>query len=155
DVFPGPMPQLVLQRLSKVGVPVDFIYGNGEVALLELLAGKVPALVPESYHTVFRWNAEQLDEAQRTAVASWPMTLRMTLPPIGDVLFCHATPRNENEIFTPLTAEDRLIPVFEPAHAALVVCGHTHIQFERAVGRSRVVNAGSVGMPFGPAGADW
>jgi hypothetical protein len=27
--------------------------------------------------------------------------------------------------------------------------------FDRMVGGVRVVNAGSVGMPFGPAGADW
>jgi hypothetical protein len=29
------------------------------------------------------------------------------------------------------------------------------MQFERRVGTLRVVNAGSVGMPFGEPGADW
>ncbi len=29
------------------------------------------------------------------------------------------------------------------------------MQFDRMVGRTRVVNAGSVGMPFGKPGADW
>ncbi len=29
------------------------------------------------------------------------------------------------------------------------------MQFERRVGETRVVNAGSVGMPFGEPGADW
>jgi hypothetical protein len=38
---------------------------------------------------------------------------------------------------------------------SVVVCGHTHMQFDRMVGRTRVVNAGSVGMPFGQSGADW
>ena len=37
----------------------------------------------------------------------------------------------------------------------MVVCGHTHMQFDRMVGTTRVVNAGSVGMPFGEPGADW
>jgi diadenosine tetraphosphatase ApaH/serine/threonine PP2A family protein phosphatase len=37
----------------------------------------------------------------------------------------------------------------------LVVCGHTHMQFDRTIGSVRVVNAGSVGMPFGTPGADW
>src|SRR5713226_8767539 len=36
-----------------------------------------------------------------------------------------------------------------------VRCGHTHMQFDRTIGRIRVVNAGSVGMPFGEPGADW
>jgi diadenosine tetraphosphatase ApaH/serine/threonine PP2A family protein phosphatase len=83
------------------------------------------------------------------------MTLRLSVPPLGDVLFCHATPRNENDIFLDSTAEELLSPAFEPAQAAVVVCGHTHMQFDRIVGKTRIVNAGSVGMPFGPAGADW
>jgi len=33
--------------------------------------------------------------------------------------------------------------------ADVVVCGHTHMQLDRRVGGVRVVNAGSVGMPFG------
>jgi diadenosine tetraphosphatase ApaH/serine/threonine PP2A family protein phosphatase len=74
---------------------------------------------------------------------------------IGDVLFCHATPRNETEIFTKRTPEERLVPVFAGVDAAVVVCGHTHMQFDRTVGGLRVINAGSVGMPFGTTGADW
>ena len=36
---------------------------------------------------------------------------------------------------------------------ALVVCGHTHHQFDLRAGAQRVVNAGSVGMPYqGEAG---
>ena len=40
--------------------------------------------------------------------------------------------------------------------AAVVVAGHTHVQFERQVDGIRLVNAGSVGMPYedGP-GAYW
>jgi predicted phosphodiesterase len=71
------------------------------------------------------------------------------------VLLCHATPRDDNEIFTRLTEEERLSPIFEGLNVALVVCGHTHMQFDRMVGSIRVVNAGSVGMPFGEPGADW
>jgi diadenosine tetraphosphatase ApaH/serine/threonine PP2A family protein phosphatase len=74
---------------------------------------------------------------------------------LGEVLFCHATPRNDTEIFTRSTGEDRLAPVFAGVDAAVVVCGHTHMQFDRAVGALRVVNAGSVGMPFAAPGAYW
>ena len=83
------------------------------------------------------------------------MTIRVEIDGLGDVLFCHGTPRNENEIFTRLTPEEALLPVFDEADAAVVVCGHTHMQFDRMVGQSRVVNAGSVGVPFGKSGADW
>ena len=83
------------------------------------------------------------------------MTTTLEIEGLGKVLFCHATPRNETEIFTRLTPEDRLAPVFKDVDASVVVCGHTHMQFDRTVGRLRVVNAGSVGMPFGTTGADW
>jgi diadenosine tetraphosphatase ApaH/serine/threonine PP2A family protein phosphatase len=71
------------------------------------------------------------------------------------VLFCHATPRSDREIFTEQTPAERLLPIFENVAASVVVCGHTHMQFDRTIGATRVVNAGSVGMPFGQPGADW
>ena len=71
------------------------------------------------------------------------------------MLFCHATPRNDSEIFTRLTSEDRLLPVFDGLNVPVVVCGHTHMQFDRTIGTTRVVNAGSVGMPFEEPGAYW
>ena len=71
------------------------------------------------------------------------------------MLFCHATPRSDTEIFTRRTPEPALLPVFSGLDVPLIVCGHTHMQFERRVGDVRVVNAGSVGMPFGAPHADW
>jgi diadenosine tetraphosphatase ApaH/serine/threonine PP2A family protein phosphatase len=47
------------------------------------------------------------------------------------------------------------VTIFEGVTAPLVVCGHTHMQFDRSIGDVRVVNAGSVGMPFGDPGAYW
>ena len=88
-------------------------------------------------------------------MASWPKTLQLELPGFGNVLFCHGTPRDENEIFTARTAEERLLPAFADIDVDFVVCGHTHMQFERALGKTRIVNAGSVGMPFDEPGAYW
>jgi putative phosphoesterase len=149
DVVPGPMPRETLACLLDLDIPVQFIQGNGEVAVLAERAG-ADSGVPEPFREVVRWTGEQLQPEHEQLLTSWPKTLRM-----GEVLFCHATPRNNNEIFTGLTAEDRLLPVFEGIDAAVVVCGHTHMQFDRTIGKVRVLNAGSVGMPFGEPGAYW
>ena len=154
DVVPGPMPRETLERLLAAEIPARFILGNGEVAVLAELAGAVPA-VPPQYRGLIRWSAGQLAPGHEQALATWPRTLSLRIPGLGDVLFCHATPRDENEIFTRLTPADRLRPIFDPVGAALVICGHTHMPFDRTIGRTRVVNAGSVGMPFGEPGADW
>jgi putative phosphoesterase len=155
DVLPGPMPRKTLTRLTDLDVPVQCIYGNGEVAVLQRMAGKEPSAVPEPYRPIIRWTAEQLDDEYESLLSAWPKTLRLEIGGLGQVLFCHATPRNENECFTRLTSENRLLPVFEGVDADAVVCGHTHMQFDRMIGRTRVVNAGSVGMPFGEPGANW
>ena len=111
--------------------------------------------IPEDFREVIRWNAAQLSQRHQAAIADWPPTTRLNLPGIGETLFCHATPRNDTEIFIRSTPDDVLVPMFAAADAAVVVCGHTHMQFDRMVGRTRVVNAGSVGMPFAAPGAYW
>ena len=100
-------------------------------------------------------SASALDPELEGWVDSWPATARIEIAGLGPVLFCHATPRNDTEVFTRLTAEDLLRPIFEGLGVSTVICGHTHMQFDRMVGGVRVVNAGSVGMPFGKPGAFW
>ena len=75
---------------------------------------------------------------------------------IGRVLFCHATPRNDEEIFTRISSDERWREALAGVDADVVVCGHTHVQFDRRVGDVRLVNAGSIGMPYeDQPGAYW
>ncbi len=155
DVFPGPMPRETLASLLNFDIPMQFIQGNGDRVVLAQMRGVESSEVPEQFQETIRWNAQQLQPEDEQLLASWSQTLRVDIEGLGEVLFCHATPRNDTEIFTRLTAEERLIPIFEESGASLVVCGHTHMQFDRMIGKVRVVNAGSVGMPFGEPGAYW
>jgi putative phosphoesterase len=155
DVFPGPMPRETLACLLDLEIPTQFIQGNGDRAVLERMEGSDLDTLPEPAREAIRWVARQLGPAHQRLLASWPKTLRIEIRGLGEVLFCHATPRNDTEMFTRQTPEDRLLPVFEGLDVPLVVCGHTHMQFDRVIGGIRVVNAGSVGMPFGEPGAYW
>jgi predicted phosphodiesterase len=154
DVVPGPMPVETLERLLGLDLPVRFLHGNGESAVLAEAAGEDPG-VPEAVREVIRWTAEALGPALLEEIRGWPGTVRLESEGFGDALFCHATPRSDTEIFTGQTTEGVLLPIFEPLGVDLVVCGHTHMQFDRNIGATRVVNAGSVGMPFGETGAHW
>lgn len=155
DVLPGPMPRETLEYLLSVDLPVHCIHGNGDRVVLAQMRGIEPAEVPEQFREGIRWNAGQLPTEHEALLASWPATFRLEITGLGAVFFCHATPRNDTDIFTRLTAESRLRPIFQAVDADLVVCGHTHMQFDRTVGDIRVVNAGSVGMPYGEPGAWW
>ena len=156
DVLPGPMPRETLDCLLAVEMPVRFIHGNGDRLVVTHLAGGDIGEVPESFRDMIHWTARQLSAEQRRVIERWPATYQCDMPELGPILFCHATPRNDTEVFTRVTAEERLIPVFANVNASVVVCGHTHLQFDRTVAGRRVVNAGSVGMPYqSPPGAYW
>ncbi|MGB9467316.1 MAG: metallophosphoesterase family protein [Candidatus Acidiferrum sp.] len=158
DVFPGPMPRETIERLLELDIPMQFIHGNGDREVHARMKGVETEwyrTAPEQWREPVRWTAKELGPEIERLLAGWPKTLSVEIPGIGKVLFCHATPRNDTECFTRLTSEDRLLPVFDSVDEPLVVCGHTHMQFDRRIGQIRVVNAGSVGMPFGKPGAYW
>ena len=155
DVLPGPMPVEALDLLAALDVPVRYLSGNGERETLAAVEGRELITVPAAYQAPVRWGAAQLLAAYVESLRTWPATLDVHVAGIGSVLFCHATPRSDTEIFTRVTPDARIAPAFAEIAASLVVCGHTHMQFDRTVGRVRVVNAGSVGMPFAPPGAYW
>jgi putative phosphoesterase len=158
DVLPGPMPRETIACLLALDIPVQFIHGNGDREVLAQMRGEESEWyrsAREQWREPVRWSAEQLRPEDEELLAAWPEKFRIKIPGLCEVLFCHATPRNDTEIFTRLTPEERLLPVFEKLDVAVVVCGHTHMQFDRTVGAIRVLNAGSVGMPFGEPGAYW
>jgi predicted phosphodiesterase len=146
DVMPGPMPRESLRCLLDLDLPVQFIHGNGDREVLALMRGVETGAVPEPFREVMRWSARQFSSDDEQLIAAWPATLRVEIGALGEVLFCHATPRNDTEVFTRLTPDDRLLPIFCALDVRLVVCGHTHMQFDRTVGH---------GMPFGEPGAFW
>lgn len=155
DVLPGPMPRECLDILFALKTPTTFIMGNGDREAIATRHGNMSAMVPAFFHEAMRWNAAQLTDTDERRIEAWPLTAKLSIPGVGNALFCHATPRNDVEIFTAMTAEEKLRPIFDPLDVDLLVCGHIHMQFDRMVGRTRVVNAGSVGMPFEEPGAYW
>lgn len=155
DVVPGAMSRATLDRLAGLVPAVRFLRGNGEADVLAVHRGESVARVPEAVRDGIRRCVEELGAVGLAELSRWPSEVRIRHPRLGEVLFCHATPRDDNEIFTRRTPEERLRPLFESAGADVVVCGHTHMPFDRRIGRVRVVNAGSVGMPFGEPGAYW
>jgi putative phosphoesterase len=158
DVLPGPMPRETLRYLHDLDIPAQFIRGNGDREVLARMAGTETdwyRTTPEQWRESVRWTAQQLDREHERLLDGWPQTCRVQIRGLGEVLFCHASPRNDIDCFTRWTPENRLVPIFKGVHAPVVVCGHTHMQFDRMVGSIRVVNAGSVGMPFGQPGAYW
>jgi putative phosphoesterase len=149
DVAAGLFPAETLERLRALGDRVHWIRGNADRELTPGEEGLAPAAMIE-------WVRARLTPEQIAFLHALPPSVTLEVDGVGRVLFVHATPRNDVDIFTDRTPEDRVAPCFAGVDADLVVCGHTHTQFDREIAAVRVVNAGSVGMAYEDApGAYW
>lgn len=155
DVVVGPKSKEVLSLLKNILIPVHFIKGDCEMAVLAHMASKDLLNLPEQALVSIQWTAKQLLPEQKQWIEDWPETIQLKINGIGKILFCHGTPRSASEIFTRLTPIEKVQSIFERLDTDLIICGHTHMQFDRMIGDVRVLNAGSVGMPFGEPGAYW
>jgi putative phosphoesterase len=153
DVVTGPFPSETLERLSGLGDRAYFIRGNADRVLVED-AGEPTG--PSPWPERQAWTRAQLTDEQRRLLATLAHTVTREVGGLGEVLFCHGSPRSDEEIITRATSPERLSEIMSGVGQRVVVCGHTHVQFDRMIGGVRLVNAGSVGMPYeDEPGAYW
>jgi predicted phosphodiesterase len=124
-----------------------FVQGNTDRDMVEMFDGERE---PEAEGLVDEWVIAQLDRGRRDFLASFEPTVS-----VDGVLYCHATPHDDMPIFTRVTPDETVRELLGDVDERLVVCGHTHMQFDRTVDGIRVTNAGSVGMPYGTTDACW
>lgn len=153
DITAGPQPAAVIDRLRELGDRVLWLSGNADRELVEYRRGERTE-IPDPIG-VFAANA--LTEAQVDLLAALPGTATLGVRGLGRVLFCHATPRDDEEIVlvdSPLDRWAEVLAALDP-DIGTVVCGHTHMPYVRLAHGRLVVNPGSVGMPYGRPGAHW
>ena len=145
DIVGGPAAGELLERLRGLGDRARWLRGNLERQLTdrppEQLEGGAP---PEVFDEI----ADALTDEQLRFLYELPERQVLEVDGLGEVLFVHATPQNDLDIVTLISSDDRFREHFGRAQQRVVVCGHTHSQFDRTVDGLRVVNAGSVGMPY-------
>jgi predicted phosphodiesterase len=141
DVVWGPWPRETMDALLALR-NIEFIMGNADRAVFERASGR--------WKESNDWCAERLTPDHLSFLQTRVPTLTA-----GGLLFCHGSPRCDTDGITVGTPPERIAAWCAGIEASTVVCGHTHAQFERRVGPWRIVNAGSVGNPFGRCGAYW
>jgi putative phosphoesterase len=129
DVVAGPMPHEVLPLIRDLGDETVWVRGNGD---------REPGT----------WAADQLDASEQSFLRDLPTSVTLDVDGLGKTLFCHGSPRSDEEILTAISPEQRVASALVGVRERIVVCGHTHTQFDREVAGVRLVNAGSIGMPY-------
>ena len=156
DIVPGPMSLDVLEALLRLGDRVSWISGNCEREVVEAFdGGSLSYIKSKEVQEATIWTAEQMEQRQRDFMAALPEKISFYIEGQGEVLFCHGSPKSDMDILTEATPQERLRETLAGVKENVVVCGHTHMQFDRMCDGKRVVNAGSVGMPYGEPGAYW
>ncbi len=146
DALLGPMPAETLALLVALGDRVAWVHGNTEREVAESRGAD-----PDSgglWERRAAWVAGRLTAAAVAAADAWPATVAVPVAGLGPVLFCHGSPRSDEEIVTAISPPERVKPMLAGVGERTIVCGHTHVQFDRLVSGRRIVNAGSVGMPY-------
>jgi predicted phosphodiesterase len=126
--------EAVLAELGDVDAIVfggDFVGGPCDGETLELIEALDEAVL-------VRGNAEN----DRPDAHELPLAVEL-----DGVLYCHATPTDNEAATTAITPDDDVRSSFAGLSGTVVI-GHTHHQFDRRIGDLRVVNAGSVGMAY-------
>ncbi len=153
DVASGPFPVETLEQLMGLGDRALYVMGNADRALFgeDAAPGK-----PGVWEARDGWARARLGPRELDFLSCFPPTQTLEIEGLGRTLFCHGTPDSDEAIVTRVTPVCEVEPILSGVDSELIVCGHTHVQFDRRVGERRLVNAGSVGMPYeGRPGAFW
>jgi len=153
DLAAGPMPVQTLDRLVGLGDRVILVRGNADRELVSLARGEVD----DVGDPIAPWAASLLRPEQLDLLASLPYPVTLSIEGFGPVMFCHAVPDDDEQVVLVDTRLSRWAEILAelPDEVTTLVCGHTHMPFVRLAHRRLIVNPGSVGMPYGRAGAHW
>ena len=143
DLTWGPLAEETARLVEPLRGSAVFVRGNAERALLEAAAAANSELTLRE-----RWMLERHSPAMRDFLDSFVESAVVDVQGLGAVRFCHGSPRSDEELVTFETPEPRVRAFMNRVPERVLVSAHTHIQFDRTVGEFRLINPGSVGMPY-------
>jgi predicted phosphodiesterase len=87
----------------------------------------------------------ELGELILARIARLPPTFRLPLEDGGELVLVHGSPADPLEAISHDMSDEEISALIGDDPADLVVCGGSHVPFDRVVSGVRVINVGSVG----------
>ena len=144
-VFPGPEPLETWRRLTAAGAVMVQGLSDRAVATLD----------PSGLHARSEHERERLDRMRTTRdalgelilqrIRRLPASQRVPLEDGGELVLVHGSPVDPAEPLTHDMTDEEINALIGDETADVIVCGASHVPFDRIVGGVRVVNVGSVG----------
>lgn len=153
DLAWGPQPRLIMERVMSLSGNVHFIKGNADREVGERYG--VEQGLDDGIAQINQWCSDQLTQEQLEFLNGLQENVTVNIDGLGEVLFVHGSPRSDEEAIRRDTPEAEIEPMVISVRQSTIVCGHTHIQFDRTILGKRIINAGSVGLQSAARGACW
>jgi predicted phosphodiesterase len=141
----GPDPLGVWRRLSEI--KAQCVRGVSDSALCTVDASKLVPLneIERQKLDSFLWTRRTVGELVLESLRRLPLTLRVPLIDGGELVITHGSPADPFQEITQDMDDDEILALIADDPADVVVCGASHVSFQRTVEGVHVVNVGSVG----------
>lgn len=141
----GPDPLGVWRRLTEIRA--HCIRGVSDSALCSVDASN---LVPMNEHQrqkldAFLWTRRSVGELILESLRRLPLSLRVPLIDGGEMVIVHGSPADPFQEITQDMDDDEILALVADDPADVVVCGASHVPFQRVIDAVHVVNVGSIG----------
>jgi putative phosphoesterase len=158
DVAAGPLPRGTLDKLIALGPRARYVRGNMDREVVDAYdyGPADTSEVEDPDKRVAAFAASRIPRRHRDFLDGFASIVELEVDGIGPTVFCHGSPRGDRDGITRVTSDERLREILRGVQDSAIVCGHTHQQFDRSIDGWRVINPGSVGVPYeGEPGAYW
>jgi predicted phosphodiesterase len=144
-VFPGPEPLETWRRLTSAGAVM--VQGLGDIAISTLDPDALRPTSDAERARLERMRAtrEALGDLILERIRRLPTRARVPLEDGTELLLVHGSPSDPGEALSHDMTDEEINALIGDDPADVVVCGASHVPFDRLVGGVRVVNVGSVG----------
>jgi predicted phosphodiesterase len=144
-VFPGPEPLETWRRLSAAGAVM--VQGISDRAVATLDPDTLRPAGAADHPRLQRLRATRaiLGDLVLRRLLLLPQTVRLPLEDGGELLLVHGSPADPSQELTHDMSSDEVNALLGDDPADIVVCGASHVPFDRVVSGVRIINVGSVG----------
>lgn len=145
-LFPGPDPLETWRRLTGAGAVM--VQGATERALSTLSPETIRGAASPQEKAMSDRFAEvqrELGDVVLERIRRLPQQERIALEDGRELLLIHGSPSDPLEAMSRELDDDELMALMGDDPADIVVCGMSHVPFDRIIGDIRIVNVGSVG----------
>jgi predicted phosphodiesterase len=143
--FPGPEPLDVWKTLVQKRALC--VQGLGDRALAVVDPSKLSATTEVERARIERLRQvhAELGEIIIARLGKLPQIARLPIESGHSLLVVHGSPADPTEPFTMDMSDDELVSLLGEEPGDIIICGGSHVPFDRHVADVRIVNVGSVG----------